>query len=149
MDKTKTAPLREKEGLKITSRLKRLRPSMVFGCIVLVILVVALVVSFNKAATRTEAYKDSTGAAGLEATIDYKCPNPCEQKFNFNVYVLGENGQQVGVFRPTEDGKVQFALAEGNYVMLIGKQLGNAKTFPQEPLALKSGKVLELGLQYN
>lgn len=97
---------------------------------------------------RSESYKEISGAAGLNATITYDCNKPCEQKFNFNVYVLAKDGNQVSVVRPDNDGHVRLALPEGNYVMLIGKQFGKGKLFPQEPIALKNGKELELKLHY-
>lgn len=118
-----------------------------------VILIIALllfwiVMLVNGKSVRAETYKDASDAAGLEATIDYDCKTSCDQKFNFSVYIFNSDGGQVGVVRPDNEGKVQTALPEGNYSMLIGKQLGKEKLFPQELLALKNGKTLELKLQY-
>lgn len=108
------------------------------------------IVSLNTKNHRTESYKDATGAAGLDATIAYACqPKSCnEHTFDFNVYIFDETGQQVSVVRPDKEGKVRSALPEGDYVMLIGKQLGESKPFPQELLSLKNGKTLELKLKY-
>lgn len=112
-----------------------------------VLLVVLVVGKLDAAPHRSEAYKDASGAAGLEASIDYKCDS-CNQKFDFYVYMLKKDGQQAGVVRPDKEGKVRMALPEGDYVMLIGKQFGKDKVFPQEAVALKNGKKLELKLHY-
>ncbi|MDX2776494.1 hypothetical protein PV379_03960 [Streptomyces caniscabiei] len=120
------------------------------GLVLLLVIIVMLLAFGIKGQTGTinhQAYKDTSGGAGLEASIKYGCPKqPCD--YNFNVYVYRDDGQQVNVVRPDKDGKVHLAMAEGNYVMLIGKLFGDSKTFPQEPLTLKNGKTLELKLEY-
>lgn len=119
------------------------------GALVAIVVVVMIPVSlFNGGKpTRTESYKEVSGAAGLNAAISYDCgKQPCS--YDFNVYILREDGQQVNVVRPDKDGNVNLALAEGNYVMLIGKLFGNDKIFPQEPVSLKNGKALDLKLDY-
>ena len=123
---------------------------LIVGLAVLLLIIFVIVAASSPGDTsrRSESYKDVSGAAGLDASITYDCKDNCEQKYNFNVYILGGDGQQVAVVRPDKDGKVQLALPEGNYVMLIGKQFGKDKLFPQEPLALKNGKALELKLHY-
>jgi len=114
---------------------------------VLVVLVVVVALSMSKGTGRTASYKDTTGGAGLEAAIKYDCPKqPCT--YDFNVYIYKADGTQVNVVRPDEKGVVHLAMAEGEYTMLIGKLFGNDKIFPQEPLALKNGKTLELKLEY-
>lgn len=112
----------------------------------LFIVVLVLLAVLTGGRSRSEAYKDISGAAGLNATIAYDCKKSCEHKFSFNVYILTESGQQVSVVRPDNEGRVRLALPEGSYVMLIGRQFD--KTFPQEPVALKNGKELEIKLQY-
>lgn len=139
--------------LRYTNRNKVFLPLVIGAAIVVLILLAALVFSGGKASTRTESYKKTSGAAGLQATITYDrhCDQkPCDQKptFGFNVYIYDGNGQQVSVVRPDKDGKVNLALPEGEYVMLIGKQLGQDKLFPQELLSLKNGQTLVLKLQY-
>lgn len=129
----------------------RERKKLLIGVGLVVLLLIAIVLiaaNMNgRPAARSESYKETAGGAGLEATIKYDCPKqPCD--YNFNVYIYKDDGQQVNVVRPDRDGKVHLAMAEGNYVMLIGKLFGVAKTFPQEPLALKNGKTLELKLEY-
>lgn len=122
---------------------------LLFGVIlVIALLLFWIVVLVNSKAARAETYKDGSGAAGLEATINYDCKTSCEHKFDFNVYIFSSDGGQVGVVRPDKEGKVHTALPEGDYSMLVGKKLGKDKLFPQEPLALKNGKTLELKLQY-
>lgn len=113
----------------------------------LVLLIVFIIILLSTGVSgRTAVYKDVSGAAGLDAAISYDCSENCD--YNFNVYIFTEDGQQVNVVRPNNEGHVQLALAEGKYVMLVGKQFGGEKVFPQEPLELKNGKVLELKLQY-
>src|SRR5688500_8986791 len=91
--------------------------------ILFVVLLVALFVSINQGKSyRTEQYKAVSGMAGLNAVISYDCTTSCDQKFDFNVYILNSNGQQVNVIRPDKDGKVNAALSEGEYIMLIGKR---------------------------
>lgn len=115
--------------------------------IVLFILFLAGTISGQKP-QRSESYKDASGAAGLSATIDYPCDDPCDDKFGFNIYMFNQSGQQISVVRPDKDGQVNMALAEGNYTMLIGKPLGGDKQFPQEQLELKNGQSLEVELNY-
>jgi len=116
----------------------------------IVVIIVAVLVFNGGKSSRTESYKEASGgAAGLYATIAYDCErNSCDtgEKFSFNVYIFKEDGQQVGVVRPDKDGKVNMALPEGKYVMLLGKQFGGV--FPQESISLKNGKELELKLRY-
>lgn len=129
--------------------LKHTRLLIVVGAVfVALVLLITWALVANGSASRTEAYKTVKGGAGLKAVINYDCAMPCKQKYNFNVYILQENGQQVGVFRPDQNGAVQAALNEGNYIMLIGKQFGKDKLFPQEPLVLRNGQLLELKLHY-
>lgn len=111
------------------------------------LIIVAFVQSLQRGSSRNESYKDTTGGAGLEAAIKYDCPKqPCD--YDFNVYLYKSDGVQVNVVRPDKDGVVHLAMAEGDYTMLIGRLFSNNKTFPQEPLALKNGKTLELKLEY-
>ena len=135
---------------KLTKMIRERKKLLIgVGLILLLLIVVILVASSmgGRSAARSESYKDTAGGAGLEAAINYDCPKqPCD--YNFNVYVYKDDGQQMNVVRPDKDGKVHMAMAEGNYVMLIGKLFGDSKTFPQEPLALKNGKTLELKLEY-
>ena len=98
--------------------------------------------------SRTASYKKVSGAAGLDAIINYDCKKPCKQKYNFNVYIFDGNGQQVNIVRPDSSGRVRMAVSEGKYVMLIGKSLGKDGLFPQEKLTLKNGQQLDLTLHY-
>lgn len=132
---------------KITKN-KRLLPFLAGLIIVLFVILIIIAAASGGKSSRSESYKDVSGAAGLNATINYYCKTSCDQKFNFNVYILREDGQQVSVVRPDNEGRVRLALPEDNYVMLIGKQMGKDKLFPQEKIALKNGKELELKLQY-
>jgi hypothetical protein len=116
--------------------------------IVIVLIIFAFMQSLQESGSRSESYKEVTGSAGFSAAIDYECKQSCDRKYDFNVFIFKDNGQQIGVVRPDKDGKVNMALAEGNYVMVIGKQFGNKMIFPQEPLSLKNGKSLELKLHY-
>lgn len=125
---------------------KRTTLAIVITLAIFIIAALVLLVTLTGGRVRSESYKDISGAAGLNTTIAYDCKKSCEQKFNFNVYILTESGQQVSVVRPDNEGRVRLALPEDNYVMLIGRQFG--KTFPQEPIALKNGKELEIKLQY-
>jgi hypothetical protein len=118
------------------------------GVVLVIGILIIWIGALNGKPARAESYKDASGAAGLEATIDYNCKTSCERKFDFNIYIFNGDGGQVSVVRPDKEGKVHIALPEGDYSMLIGKQLGKEKLFPQEPLALKNGKTLELKLQY-
>lgn len=113
-----------------------------------IVFIFILVALSQKGPQRSETYKDVSGAAGLNAVIAYDCKEDCDQKYSFNVYIFTEDGRQVSTVQPNSDGEVKLALAEGQYVMLVGKQFGNDKVFPQESLALKNGKMLELKLRY-
>jgi|GEM_PF-1516615 len=119
--------------------------------IIAVIVIVFLVIFFAPSgikSSRSESYKKVSGAAGLQATISYDCnKQPCNN-FDFNVYIFNQAGQQVSVVRPDKDGKVNAALVEGKYVMVIGKQFGKVGVFPEEPLLLKNGQELEMKLHY-
>jgi len=111
------------------------------------VIIATFVQSLRSEHSRNESYKNTTGGAGLEATIKYDCPKqPCN--YDFNVYIYKSDGAQVNVVRPDKDGVVHLAMAEGEYTMLVGKLFGDNKTFPQEPLTLKNGKTLELKLEY-
>jgi hypothetical protein len=142
LPKRKDAPHRPHNG-------KRKKPFLA-GVIVAIVVILAiwLFALASGGASRTESYKDVSGAAGLNASIDYDCSSSCDNKFDFNVYLFTHDGRQTNVVRPDSDGHVRLAMPEGEYVMLIGKQLGKDKEFPQEPLTLKNGKELELKLQY-
>lgn len=118
------------------------------GAAFLVVLLIAISLTLGNRPARSESYADVSGAAGLSATIAYSCPNDCDNKYNFNVYILTPDGRQVSTVQPNADGEVKMAMPEGDYVMLIGKLFDNYDTFPQEPLELKNGKTLELKLQY-
>jgi hypothetical protein len=114
----------------------------------LIILIAIFAASPHKDSSRSESYKKSTGtAAGLTATIAYDC-HKCKPTFDFNVYVFTENGQQAAIVRPNDKGQINAALPEGEYVLLISKQFGKDKVFPEEHISLKNGKQLELKLQY-
>lgn len=135
-------------------RLKNKKILLVSAVVVIIcIFLIALfsMLSSEEKSHRTESYKKASGAAGLHAAITYDCDKkPCDKKsaFDFNVYIYKEDGQQVNVVRPDANGNVNMALIEGNYNMLIGKRFSDDKLFPQEPLALKNGQVLELKLHY-
>src|SRR4030081_1453923 len=77
------------------------------GFVVVIILVAILIVVWLIAAGgdthRSESYRKTSGAAGLEATISYGDKKPA---FNFNVYIFRDDGQQIAVVRPDKDGKV-------------------------------------------
>jgi len=124
---------------------------LVMTSIIVVLVIILFVVLVSKTAqssSRSESYKKVTGAAGLNASIDYDCQKSCGQKYNFNVYIFEAGGQQVSVARPDKDGHVRLATAAGNYVMLIGKPIGKDGVFPQEKLTLKNGQQLDLTLHY-
>lgn len=140
-----------KKGQKIGETIKELRKNntlLIVALAMLVILVIFSIILFATQARRSAIYRDSSGAAGLSATIDYHCPDPCENKYNFNVYIYTADGRQVSVVRPNSEGVVNMALAEGDYIMMIGKLFGSDKVFPQERLQLKNGKTLELDVNY-
>lgn len=130
---------------------RRRKTKLVFICIFVGILLLTIAVLFIVAArwdSRTENYTETSGSAGLNASIDYACKDDCDRKYDFNVYIFTETGQQFGTFRPDEEGKVQLALAEGEYVILIGKKFGDNTVFPQEPIEVKQGQTLDLRLRY-
>lgn len=131
----------------ITKKPKVRLSIVVILIVVCSLIIVAFVQSLQGESSRNESYKDTTGGAGLEAAIKYDCPKqPCD--YDFNVYIYKSDGTQVNVVRPDKNGVVHLAMAEGDYTMLIGRLFGDNKTFPQEPLALKNGKTLELKLEY-
>jgi hypothetical protein len=118
------------------------------GTVIVVILLTDFFVTSGTKSTRNESYKKVSGSAGLQATISYDCnKRPCDN-FSFNVYIFNQDGQQVNVIRPDKDGRVNAALSEGKYIMLIGKQFGKDNLFPEESLVLKNGQELELKLHY-
>jgi hypothetical protein len=138
-----------KKGQKLSETINELRKTnmlLVVALCMLVILVVFSIVMFASQSQRRAVYQDSPGAAGLSATVDYHCADPCEEKYNFNVYIFADDGRQVSVVRPGSDGSINLALAEGRYVMMVGKLFN--EVFPQERLDLKNGKTLELDLKY-
>jgi len=121
----------------------------VVGVAVAIIVVLLFATSGRSdSGVRSKAYKKVSGAAGLHVAIQYDCGSDCQHKFDFNVYIMNNEGQQASVVRPDKDGVVQAALPEGEYILLIGKRLSKDKTFPQIPVVLKSGQQLELKLQY-
>lgn len=136
------------------NRYSRQQKLLCIGLSILTVIIIVLLFLPSRAeSVRTETYKKASGAAGLQAVITYDVAckqKPCSSKpnFDFNVYIFAENGQQVNVVRPDKDGKVNVALTEGKYVMLIGKQFGKGKLFPQEAVSLKNGSILELKLHY-
>lgn len=137
-----------KNSLRTPFDAKKKKPLLVAIIFLAILLIVIFTLVPQSQTARSESYKDATGGAGVSAVIDYDCGNACDQKFDFNVYIYKSDGQQSNVVRPDKEGRVNLALAEGNYVMLIGKQFGQNIVFPQEPLALKNGKTLELKLEY-
>lgn len=116
--------------------------------LVVVVIIWALASSGGSSTTRTESYKKVSGVAGLAATIDYDCAKPCKDKYDFNVYIFNKDGQLLNAVRPTQNGSVNMAMPGGDYVMMVGKQLGKDKLFPQEKLILKDGQQLNLKLHY-
>lgn len=119
---------------------------IVFILILLAVLFIIVFVALDRERQhRTESYKEVTGVAGLNATIEYDCKDSC---YDFNVYIFDADGRQISVVQPNQDGQVRLALPEGDYVMLIGKMLGDAELFPQESLVLKNGQELDLKLSY-
>ncbi|HUS26255.1 MAG TPA: hypothetical protein VMY99_02820 [Nevskiaceae bacterium] len=136
---------------RLLETLKKKKMLLFLACIAIaaLIFVIILVGTFlgNEKSHRSESYKKVSGAAGLHAVITYDAQRDTKM-FNFNVYILKADGQQVGVVQPDKDGNVNMALPEGNYVMLIGKQFGKDKLFPEEPMVLKTGQELELKLHY-
>lgn len=134
--------------LRWLSSLRRPKVIITIVIFVIILLLLTLSLTLQGKSHRSESYKKATGGAGLSAAIKYDCGDACDQKFDFNIYIYKSNGQQTNVVRPDKDGRVNLALAEGSYVMLIGKQFGKDKVFPQEALALKNGQTLELKLEY-
>lgn len=133
------------KGFHYLAKIHKKKKLLLVGAVAFVVLVLIItLLSGGENSTRTESYKDVSGAAGLQATITYD-GKPVS---NSNVYIFKEDGQQIAVVRPDKDGNVNLALAEDNYIMLIGKRFGKDKVFPEEPLALKNGKMLELKLHY-
>lgn len=126
---------------------KNTTTKIIVGLVIVAVIILLVSVVSKENSSRTESYKNVSGAAGLMASIEYDCKG-CKQKYNFNVYIFGSDGQQISVVRPDQNGKVNLAMQEGEYVMLIGKQLGKDKLFPQEKISLKNGKSLELKLKY-
>lgn len=118
------------------------------GTLVILILVIGIAMALKTETHRTESYKKSSGVAGLSATISYDCPKNCKEKSGYNVYILREDGQQVSTVQPDSKGGVHLALPEGTYIMLIGREAGKHKLFPQERVELKNGQQLDLKLQY-
>lgn len=119
--------------------------------IALILVIVRLTPASNQQSTRSETYKKIAGGAGLKATIGYDAhcdKQPCKPTYDFNVYLLNEDGRQVAVVQPSKDGIVHAALPEGNYVLLVGKRFAKDGVFPQEPATLKNGQELELKLHY-
>lgn len=149
-DKEQAKSLEVKRRRQITGLYKDRRILIIFGLILVAVLLFFIFLSLTSdQRQRSESYKDISGAAGLNATIKYDCQENCEQKYSFNVYIFNKDGQQINVVWPNSEGRVQLALPEGDYVMLLGKRLSqDSEVFPQEPLALKNGKELELELNY-
>ena len=147
--------MQHSSGEKRNSLIGRSKRFLLVGAVTGVILIILVLFLLAKPGTshRTESYKKGTGAAGLQANISYKVrcdKQPCDKKptYDFNVYLFADSGQQIAVIQPDKNGNVNAALAEGNYVLLIGKRFGKDKVFPQEFIMLKNGKKLELKLQY-
>ena len=137
---------------KIRERFAQLRDEKILlyiavGMLVL-LLIFAIILLSQKAVGRTEAYKDTSGVAGLSVALDYDCREGCDRKYDFNVYFLNEDGRQVSVVRPDVEGMINLALAEGTYIMLVGKLFGDDEVFAQERLELRNGKTLEIKLDY-
>jgi hypothetical protein len=137
-----------KNSLRGAVDIKKKKPLLVAIVFLAILLIIIFTLVPKGQTARSESYTEATGGAGLNAVISYDCAESCDQKFDFNVYIYSDNGQLANVVRPDKDGRVNLALAEGNYVMLVGKQFGQSTIFPQEPLALKNGKTLELKLEY-
>lgn len=115
---------------------------------IIALLIFSLTLALGGKSQRSEAYADASGAAGLNAVVEYDCAGACENKYNFNVYILTPDGRQVSTIQPNSHGEIKLAMTEGRYIMIIGKLFDNHDTFPQELLELKNGKTLELKLQY-
>lgn len=137
-----------KNSLRSITNIKSKKPLLVAVIFLAIVLIAVFTLVPRGQTARSESYVEATGGAGLSAVIDYDCGETCDQKFDFNVYIYDSDGQQINVVRPDRDGHVNLALAEGDYVMLIGKKMGQSSVFPQEPLTLKNGKTLELKLEY-
>lgn len=141
----------------ISSSIRRKLPvilrnkKLIMSCFIGVILIAALF-AILLGNGRQESYKEVTGTS-LQGTIAYEEPcnkGHCDKTraFDFNIYVLKEDGQQVGVIRPDNNGKFNLALREGEYTLLIGKKFGHGKSFPQEQITLKKDRALVLSLRY-
>jgi len=116
--------------------------------ILIILAIIWAATSSGGGVTRSESYKKVSGVAGLAATISYDCTKSCKNKYDFNVYIFNEDGQLLNTVRPDQKGVVELAMSGGNYEMLVGKQLGKDKLFPQEKLVLKDGQQLNLKLHY-
>jgi hypothetical protein len=147
-DSIKHRPTRSGFNTFIKKLGKNTTTKIIVGLVAVLILILLVNMLSNGDGSRSESYKKASGAAGLTASIEYDCHKSCKQKFNFNVYIFDDNGQQISVVRPDQHGKVNLAMSEGSYVMLVGKQFGKDKLFPQERILLKNGKSLELTLKY-
>ena len=69
-----------KKGQKIGETINELRKNntlLIVALCMLVILVIFSIVLFASQSTRSDIYRDSYGASGLSATIDYHCHDPC------------------------------------------------------------------------
>jgi hypothetical protein len=135
----------------VARRVRNSKVAWAGGALVVIVIILALVSAFMRHTDygiQSQSYVKVSGAAGLKASIQYDCASNCQHTFDFNVYILNDQGQQVSVVRPDKDGVVRSALPEGNYVLLIGKELSKDKIFPQVPVVLKGGQQLELKLRY-
>lgn len=129
----------------IFGRFKNPSFAVALAATVAILVVLLLTANWSGSPSRAETYKKVSGsAAGLNAAITFN-EKPA---FGFNVYIFGEGGQQVSVVQPDKDGKVNAALPEGTYIMLVSKPSDKNKLFPQERIVLKNGQELELKLQY-
>jgi hypothetical protein len=127
---------------------RKLAISLVVTAVVVLLLCWVFLLNNSTSVSRTDSYKKVNGVAGLDAHIEYDCTKNCGQKYGFNVYLFNADGQQVSVVRPDKNGHVRLAMPAGDYMMLVGKQFGNDKLFPQEKLLLKNGQELSVKLQY-
>lgn len=126
----------------------RLLAGVLLVLVIIIFIITTIAQSVSNGFSRSESYKNVSGAAGLSAAIDYTCNEQCDQKYNFNVYIFKESGQQVAIIHPDINGQINAALPEGDYVLFVGKQFGKDKMFPQEHVSLKNGKQLDLKLDY-
>lgn len=146
-EKEHTNTASDKLRLKLGRRLQH-KGWIIVGIAIAAIVILILAIALGRSAHRTESYEKVSGGAGLNAEISYDCMSACERKFDFNIYILNADGQQVAVVRPDKNGKLAMALPEGKYVMLIGKRLLKDELFPQEAVTLRSGQELRLKLYY-